>query len=129
MAVGLAITRQEEFSASDLRRQAGKCSDGAQVRRLLALAMILEGRSRTEAAEANGMDRQTLRDWVHRYNAEGVDGLLDRPWPDRLSERRAAGGIEGVGDRRARFGHAWGGAVALQGSPCRGGEAIWNRGA
>ena len=85
MAAGLAITRQEECSASDLRRQAGKCSDGAQVRRLLALAMILEGRSRTEAAEQNGMDRQTLRDWVHRYNAEGVDGLLDRIRPGRTA--------------------------------------------
>jgi transposase-like protein len=40
-----------------------------QVRRVLAIAMVLEGRSRTEAAELNGMDRQTLRDWVHRYNA------------------------------------------------------------
>ncbi len=45
--------------------------------------MVLEGRSRTEAAIQNGMDRQTLRDWVHRYNAEGVDGLLDRSRPGR----------------------------------------------
>jgi transposase len=82
MAVGLAITR-EEHTASDLRRQAGKCGDGAQVRRLLAMAMVLEGLPRTEAALRNGMDRQTLRDWVHRYNAEGVAGLQDRRRPGR----------------------------------------------
>ena len=45
---------------------------------MLALALVLEGRSRTEAAESCGMDRQTLRDWVHRYNAEGLEGLHDR---------------------------------------------------
>src|ERR1700676_444312 len=65
-------------SAADLRREASRCSDAAVVRRLLAIAMVLEGRPRTEAAESCGMDRQTLRDWVHRYNAEGVAGLSDR---------------------------------------------------
>jgi transposase len=46
---------------------------------MLALALVLEGRSRAEAARLCGMDRQTLRDWVHRYNAEGLAGLSDRP--------------------------------------------------
>jgi transposase len=50
---------------------------------MLAVAMLLEGRSRTEAAELNGMERQTLRDWVHRYNAEGVEGLRSRTAPGR----------------------------------------------
>jgi transposase len=50
---------------------------------MLALAMVLEGRPRSEAAQQNGMDGQTLRDWVHRYNAAGVDGLksLQSPGP------------------------------------------------
>jgi transposase len=48
---------------------------------MLALALILEGRTRTEAAMICGMERQTLRDWVHRYNAEGLAGLSDRPLP------------------------------------------------
>src|ERR1019366_7961064 len=48
--------------------------DARQVRRLLAMALILEGQSRHEAAERAGMDRQTSRPWVHRYNAEGVAG-------------------------------------------------------
>jgi transposase len=46
---------------------------------MLALALVLEGSSREEAARHAGMDRQTLRDWVHRYNAEGLAGLRDRP--------------------------------------------------
>jgi transposase len=67
-----------EHSAADLRCLASREKDGQVVRRLLALALILEGRSRTEAAQLNGMDRQTLRDWVHRYNAEGLAGLVSR---------------------------------------------------
>jgi transposase len=47
--------------------------------------MVLEGCSRTEAAELNGMDRQTLRDWVHRYNADGIPGLKSCPPPGRAS--------------------------------------------
>ena len=54
-------------------------SDPDHARRLLAIASILEGASRTDAAKSFGMERQTLRDWVHRYNAEGVGGLKDRP--------------------------------------------------
>ena len=57
--------------------------DARATRRMLALALVLDGRSRTEAAQSCGMDRQTLRDWVHRYNAEGLAGLVDRPLPGR----------------------------------------------
>jgi transposase len=66
-------------SAEDLRREACRVSDCAQSRRLLALASILDGASRAQAAKNAGMERQSLRDWVHRYNAEGVEGLRDRP--------------------------------------------------
>jgi len=48
---------------------------------MLALALVLEGRNRTEAARSAGMDRQTLRDWVHRYNEAGLDGLRNRANP------------------------------------------------
>ena len=54
-----------------------------QARRLLAIALILDGASRAEAARSTGMDRQTLRDWVHRFNAAGPDGLVDRKAPGR----------------------------------------------
>jgi len=61
-----------------LRSRAAKSHDGGQVRRLLALALILEGASRGSAAAQNGMDRQTLRDWVIRYNELGIAGLVSR---------------------------------------------------
>lgn len=77
MGEPIEISRKDR-SAAELRGLAGKAGDGAVVRRLLALALVLEGRSREEAASLNGMTRQTLRDWVHRYNAEGVDGLGSR---------------------------------------------------
>ena len=77
MAAPIKITRHE-LDAAGLRRAARRAPSVAAARRMLALAMVLEGTPRTEAAEAAGMDRQTLRDWVHRYNAEGLPGLTDR---------------------------------------------------
>src|SRR4051794_37093629 len=74
----IAITRRE-LSAGELRREAKRCRDAAAARRMLALALVLEGSSRQEAARHAGMDRQTLRDRVHRYNDEGLAGLRDRP--------------------------------------------------
>ena len=74
MAAAVEITRLD-YTAAELRGLAAKSNDGAQVRRLLALAFVLDGQSREEAARRAGMDRQTLRDWVHRYNAAGVSGL------------------------------------------------------
>jgi putative transposase len=74
----VAVTRKAP-GAGDLRGEARRCRDGAASRRMLALALVLEGPSREEAARHAGMDRQTLRDWVHRYNAEGLAGLRDRP--------------------------------------------------
>ncbi len=75
--MAVAITRRE-LDAGGLRREAGRCRDAKAARRMLALALVLEGASREEAARHAGMDRQTLRDWVHRYNAEGLPGLRDR---------------------------------------------------
>jgi transposase len=66
------------LSAADLRREAGRTSDAAAARRMLAIALVLEGCSRTDAARQCGMDRQTLRDWVLRYNEEGLEGLRNR---------------------------------------------------
>jgi transposase len=73
----VAVTRTEH-TAADLRRLAAGSDDAAVTRRLLALALILDGRKREDAARLAGMDRQTLRDWVHRYNADSVAGLADR---------------------------------------------------
>ncbi len=73
----IAITRMD-LDASGLRAAATRARDVAASRRMLALALVLEGRTRTEAARAAGMDRQTLRDWVHRYNESGLEGLKNR---------------------------------------------------
>src|SRR5215210_7087017 len=78
MTVG--ITRREP-GAGELRREAGRCRDARAARRMLALALVLDGASRENAARHAGMDRQTLRDWVHRYNEEGLAGLHDRRRP------------------------------------------------
>jgi transposase len=78
MRMTVTVTRRE-LSAAELRREAVRCREAAAARRMLALALVLEGRSREAAARAAGMDRQTLRDWVRRYNAEGLAGLHDRP--------------------------------------------------
>jgi transposase len=82
MGKAIEITR-DESSAAELRALASSTRDWRVVRRLLALALVLEGESREEAAQLNGMDRQTLRDWVHRYNEEGVAGLHPRAIPGR----------------------------------------------
>src|SRR5690242_21380859 len=74
----VAITRRE-LGGGELRREAARCRDARAARRMLALA--LEGGSREAAARAAGMDRQSLRDWVHRYDAEGLAGLRDRRRP------------------------------------------------
>lgn len=73
----VAITRTD-MSPAGLRAAARQCNDAKQASRILAIAMVLDGFSREDAARLCGMDRQTLRDWVHRYNKEGLDGLADR---------------------------------------------------
>jgi transposase len=74
----MSVCRREDLDAGQLRRQASRCDDGNQARRLLAIAALYDGMSRAEAARIGGMDRQTLRDWVSRFNEEGPEGLLDR---------------------------------------------------
>jgi transposase len=68
---------RQDFDASQLRGLARKTKDGPQARRLLALAAIYDGATRTEAAKIGGVGLQIIRDWVLRFNAGGPDGLLD----------------------------------------------------
>ena len=72
-----AVRLREDYSAQRLRELARRVKDVNQSRRLLSLAAVRDGMNRTEAAKIGGMERQTLRDWVHRFNEEGLDGLLD----------------------------------------------------
>jgi transposase len=78
-----AICIRQDFDAATLRRLATTVKDAGQVRRLLALAAVCDGQSREEAARIGGMDRQTLRDWVLRFNERGPDGLINVKSPGR----------------------------------------------
>ena len=89
MGKAVEVTRTQ-YTALELRHHASKCPDGAQVRRLLALALVVEGRCRSEAASQSGMDRQTLRDWIHHYNVAGIEGLKSRRSPGRAPALSAA---------------------------------------
>lgn len=88
-----AVQLRTDYSAAELRRLASSSRHANQSRRLLSLAAVLDGMSRTDAAQIGGMDRQTLRDWVHRFNAHGPDGLKDH-WANgsvpRLSHEQQA---------------------------------------
>src|SRR5215212_9408982 len=87
------VSVRTDFSAAELRQFATRTKNASQSRRLLSLAAVLDGMSRTEAARIGGMDRQTLREGVHRFNAHGPDGLKDT-WskgnPPRLSPDQQA---------------------------------------
>jgi transposase len=74
-----------DYTSADLRGFARRCSDADQVRRLLAVALILEGGSRSEAAKVGGVTLQIVRDWVLRFNEDGPDGLATRKAPGRAS--------------------------------------------
>lgn len=88
-----AVPIRQDITVDELRRRAKQETDGRASRRMLALAAVLEGASREAAARLAGMDRQSLRDWAHRFNAEGIAGLHDRPHtgrPSRLSDGQLA---------------------------------------
>jgi transposase len=78
--MGGAVRLRQDFGADELRRFAVKAKDGA------TLAAVHDGMNRAEAARIGGMDRQTLRDWVHRFNQYGPEGLIDIKPPGRPSK-------------------------------------------
>jgi len=92
-----AVKLREDYSAEELRAQARRSKDVNQSRRLLSLAAVRDGMDRGPAAKIGGMDRQTLRDWVHRFNVAGPDGLLDN-WTEGPKPRLS---IEQMGELAA----------------------------
>ena len=113
------LTIRDDLTTEEMRRLARRERDARVGRRMLAIANALDGMSRAMAAKLAGMDRQTLRDWVIRYNERGVAGLGDRWGPGRPTAvddgqlgggegRDPAGGQPGrrcqtrVADRRCR---------------------------
>jgi len=83
--MGAAIGLRKDFSAEALRAVARRAKDGPQARRLLALAAIYDGATRSEAAKIGGVTLQIIRDWALRFNADGPDGLVDRKAPGQPS--------------------------------------------
>ena len=91
--MGQAIAVRTDFTSVEVRQLAARVKDASQARRLLAIAAVLDGASRQDAAKAGGMDRQTLRDWVIRFNGKGPDGLVNVPSPGvppKLDDRHKA---------------------------------------
>src|SRR3954453_9903702 len=89
----MPIPLRSDFDAAALRRLARRSKDGPQARRLLALAAISEGGTRTEAARIGGVTLQIVRDWVVKFNAHGPEGLIDRKppgQPSRLTDAHRA---------------------------------------
>jgi transposase len=78
-----ALAIRDDISPEERRRQARQVPDGRVSARMIAIANALEGMDRATAARLAGMDRQILRDWVRRYNAEGIAGLFNRKAPGR----------------------------------------------
>src|SRR5258706_13110479 len=91
--MGTAIAMRRDYSSRELRRLTTRVKEAAQARRLLAIAAVLDGSSREEAAKIGGMDRQTLRDWVIRFNEQGPEGLVNKSSPGapgKLTEEHKA---------------------------------------
>ena len=123
MGAAVAITRLD-LTAGELRKTARKEKNSTVARRILALALVLEGSERKTAAESCGMDRQTLRDWVHRYNAEGLAGLRSRrpmgPRSRLTTEQQAElaalveAGPQFDGDKISHMTKIWNAGMALK---------------
>src|ERR1700730_2678383 len=120
-AMTAAILLRDDFDGSALRRLARQSRDAGQTRRLLALAAIYDGGSRSDAARTGGVGVQIVRDWVVRFNAKGFDGLLNGKAPGARSilddsQRQALRRI--VEDAPSRLSIA----------SCAGASSIWRNG-
>ena len=117
--MGSAVALREDFDGDDLRGLAKGSKDGAQSRRLLALAEIYDGGRRRNAARIGGVGLQIVRDWVLRFNADGPDGLFDRKAPGQRPK---------LGDAE-RWVNWWNRAQSPRSMAwCAGGWSIWHNG-
>ncbi len=84
--MGTAIAVRKDYSSQELRSLARRVRNAGQARRLLSIAAVLDGAVREAAARIGGMDRQTLRDWVIRFNQAGPEGLINKSAPGAPSK-------------------------------------------
>ena len=96
----------KEFDADTCRRAARAWKDGPHAWRLLALAAVYWGESRSEAARIGGVTVQIVRDWVVKFNAHGPAGLIAGSRPDFATDNRAGGVRRGARDR-SHGGGSW----------------------
>ena len=99
-----AVRLREDYSVEELRALARRSKTVNQSRRLLSLAAVRDGMDRGAAAKVGGMDRQTLRDWVHRFNALGPEGLIDKSQASSVSGATGRGGADRRGWSGSREG-------------------------
>ena len=103
----MPIPLRGDYDAETVRAAARRSKDGPQARRLLALAAVYEGATRTQAARIGGVTLQIVRDWVLKFNAQGPEGLIDRKppgQPSRLNDtHRAALAASSRAARSRRF--------------------------
>ena len=117
--MGQAIAVRSDYTSREVRRFAKQSNNVWQARRLLAIAAVLEGASREEAAKIGGMERQTLRDWVIRFNDEAPEGLSNKPSPGapcKLHAEHKEFLARLIDEGPVRRFMAW----------CAGGPAIWS---
>ena len=88
--MGHPVAVRGDYTSGQLRALATRCRNADQVRRLLSIAAVVDGASRAAAAKIGGMDRQTLRDWVHRFNEGGPEGLINHRAPGAAAKLSAA---------------------------------------
>ena len=114
----MAIPLRGDFDAVRLRVAARRTKDAAQARRLLSLAAVYDGATRTEAARIGGVTLQIVRDWVLKLNSAGPDGLIvsQGPWPALPADGRPPCGAGGRAGERPRSRHPRCGALASGGS-------------
>ena len=112
--MGQAIPVRTDYTAGEVRRFAQRAKDAAQARRLLAIAAVLEGASREEAAKIGGMDRQTLRDWVIRFKRAGTGRSHQYPFSGNAAQAQLQ--AQGLSRPNRRGGSdpcdSWRGALA-----------------
>src|SRR3954452_9885963 len=107
----MPIALRADYDAGRLRGLARKTKDGPQARRLLALAAIYDGATRTQAAGIGGVTLQIVRGWVGKFNGSWPDGLIDRK---AQAEGRAPGGARDDDRKRPDPGGAWGSSMAAR---------------
>ena len=97
--MGSAISLRSDFDGNRLRRLARQTKDASQARRLLALASIYDGGSRSDAARLGSVTVQIVRDWVVRFNARGPDGLINGKAPGLMAGMQASASGANAYDR------------------------------